>query len=162
MESNEINAADTKERCLLIISCSKRKRSTHEKRPAIDVYDGPVYRTLRKRINHIRTIPVDICIISSKYGLIDANYEIESYDCKMTLNRALEQRTAILSALDGILQQRRYREIFINLGARYRLTLGRVESVVGNDTKITFSEGGIGQRTSQTLRWLDSMLVQVG
>lgn len=161
MESKEPNTADKGAACLLIISCSKRKKSTQEKRPAIEVYDGPVYRSLRKRFNNISTLPLDIYIVSAKYGLVEAQYEIKSYEYEMTFKRALELRGVVSVALDRILKGKKYREIFINLGARYRITLGAIERIVNKDTRLTFAEGNLGQRTSQTIRWLEAMRVPV-
>ena len=132
-----------------------------KKRPAIEVYDGPIYRSLRKRFNYVSTLPVDICIVSAKYGLIEAKYEIKPYEYEMTIKRALKLRGVVSAALDRILQRKKYREIFVNLGARYRVTLGAIESVISEDTRLTFAEGGIGQRTSQTIRWLEAMRVPV-
>jgi len=157
----ELNTADKRAEYLLIISCSKRKKLTHEKRPAIEVYDGPIYRSLRKRFNHVSTLPVDIYIVSAKYGLIEAKYEIKLYEYEMSVKRALELRGVVSETLDGILQRKAYREVFVNLGARYRVTLGAIESVIGEDTRLTFAKGGIGQRTSQTIRWLEAMRVPV-
>ena len=62
-------------RKLLIIGCSKRKRQLQEA-PAIEVYDGPYYRMLRKA----KLEAVDISILSAKYGLIDYKTKISPYD----------------------------------------------------------------------------------
>ena len=39
---------------LLIISCSQRKVETSEPLPALERYDGPTYRTLRKAMHEGR------------------------------------------------------------------------------------------------------------
>ena len=52
-------------RKLLIVSCSKTKRKL-KNAPAMEVYDGPVYKILRKNLKQ----NLDILIISAKYGLI--------------------------------------------------------------------------------------------
>ena len=59
---------------LLIISCSQRKVETSEPLPALERYDGPTYRTLRKAMHEGR-IPknLDVLIISAKYGLIGSD-----------------------------------------------------------------------------------------
>lgn len=151
----EPNTADKRAEYLLIISCSKRKKLTHEKRPAIEVYDGPIYRSLRKRFNHISTLPVDIYIVSAKYGLITAESTIEHYDCQMTAERAVELRDVVLSELIKMIQNRSYKEILINLGSIYRVTIYGIEKYVPSGTQLTFTSGGIGQKTSQTISWLE-------
>lgn len=145
----------TQRRYMLIISCSKRKRHFIEKKPAFEVYDGPIYRSLRKRFSPVSTLPVDIRIVSAKYGLIEANYEIKPYEYKMTIKRAFELRGTVSATLYEILQRKKYREVFINLGATYRVALGAIEGVIGKDMRLVFAKGGIGQRTSQTIRWLE-------
>lgn len=155
----ESNTQVNQGECLLIISCSKRRRLTHERRPAIEVYDGPIYRSLRKRFNPISILPVDICIVSAKYGLIEAKCKIEPYEHEMTIKRALELRGAVSTKLGEMLQREKYREVFVNLGAKYRVALGDIEGSIGKDTRLTFAKGGIGQMTSQTIRWLETRSV---
>jgi len=161
LDLKEPNSYGKRAEHLLIISCSKRKKSMHESRPAIEVYDGPIYRALRKRFGHVVTLPVDIYIVSAKYGLIEAKHEIEPYECEMTVRRAFELREAVSATLSGILQKKKYREVFVNVGAKYRVALGAIESAIGEDTRLAFAEGGIGQRTSQTIRWLQATCVPV-
>ncbi len=57
----------------LILSCSKAK--LEEPGPAIQVYDGPMFRILRKYKPHL-----DVFILSARYGLIPAMHFIEPYD----------------------------------------------------------------------------------
>ncbi len=57
----------------LVISCSARKRRAFG--PAIDLYDGNLFRILRKHHPNI-----DLFILSAKYGLIPAHLEIKTYD----------------------------------------------------------------------------------
>lgn len=57
----------------LIVTCSAAKRSP--KGPAINVYNGPMFRVLRKWQPNIK-----LFILSAWYGFIDAGQEIETYD----------------------------------------------------------------------------------
>jgi hypothetical protein len=61
---------------LLIISCSGRKR--RDRGPAIDLYDGNLFRMLRKYQPNI-----DLRILSAKYGLIPPEEIIETYDISL-------------------------------------------------------------------------------
>lgn len=153
--STERNHLHEGARYLLILSCSKRKTSLPGKWPAIQVYDGPIYRSLRKRLNCLDLSLVDICIISAKYGLITAGSTIEHYDCKMTAERAVELRDVVLSELIKMIQNRSYKEILINLGSVYRIAIYGIEKYVPNDTQPVFTSGGIGRKTSQTISWLE-------
>ena len=77
---------------LLIISCSQRKIQTDKALPAIERYDGPTYRCLRKfrEAQTDKAFPnnLRILIISAKYGLIMPETEVRNYDMKMTAARA--------------------------------------------------------------------------
>jgi hypothetical protein len=140
---------------LLLISCSKRKAAVQMKGPAIQIYDGPVYRSLRKRLRSVHASLVDIYIVSAKYGLISATTEIDPYDCQMTKERAIELRETVLAGIQRLVDGRNYKEIFINLGSTYRIVIHGIERFVPADTTLKFASGGIGERTSQTVRWLE-------
>jgi len=153
--SKEENDRNKRAEYMLIVSCSKQKTPVYGKRPAIQVYDGPIYRALRKRLNCLDLSLVDICIISAKYGLITAGSTIEHYDCKMTAERAVELRDVVLSEIIKMIQSRSYKEILVNLGSVYRVTIDGIEKYVPSGTQLTFTSGGIGQKTSQTISWLE-------
>ena len=105
-------------RKLLIIGCSKRKRELPEA-PAIEVYDGPYYRMLRKA----KLEAVDISILSAKYGLIDYKTTISPYERKMTPHIAEVLRNDATSKLLDILTKNSYNEVVINLGEIYMKAL---------------------------------------
>ncbi len=78
---------------LLIISCSQRKVETSETLAAIDRYDGPTYRTLRKARREGRYPKnLNILIISAKYGVLACQQPADNYDQKMTPKRAAKLR----------------------------------------------------------------------
>lgn len=137
---------------LLLISCSQRKREDAGLLPAIDRYDGPVYRCLRKMIRE-ETYPVDeigCLIISAKYGLITTQACIEDYDQKMTADRAAELRDAVQSSLSRFLSKR-IEQVFINLGKDYMLAL---DGFHWGTYPTMEASGGIGMRTSQMKHWI--------
>lgn len=105
-------------RKLLILGCSKRKRELPEA-PAIEVYDGPYYRMLRKA----KLKAVDISILSAKYGLIDYKTKISPYERKMTPDIAEGLRNAATSKLLDLLKKNSYSEVVINLGEIYMKAL---------------------------------------
>ena len=140
---------------LLIISCSQRKVSTPEPLPALERYDGPTYRTLRKSRDEGR-IPekLDVLIISAKYGLLPCQQPADTYNQKMTLKRADELRPEIQSRLKSFIQTKRggYDQVFINLGKVYMQTL---EGFHWGLVSTMEASGGIGQKTSQMKAWLE-------
>ena len=140
-------------RYLLLISCSQRKRLNPDSRAAIDVYDGPVYRTLRK-MQRERAVPtnLDVFIISAKYGLIACQKPIDSYDQKMTPERANELANEVQERLKAHIRIRAYNQVFINLGKTYMLTLDGFQWGLVSTLE---ASGGIGQRVSQTKAFLE-------
>ena len=140
-------------RYLLLISCSQRKSENPESCAAIDVYDGPVYRTLRKLRRERRVPPkVDVFIISAKYGLIPCKKPIAAYDQKMTPERAVELAPEVQRQLKSHQLIRGYDQVFINLGKVYRQTL---EGYHWGLVSTLEASGGIGQRVSQTKAFLE-------
>lgn len=150
---------------LLLISCSQRKRITEAPLPAIERYDGPVYRCLRKfRSDQDGKLPntLRILILSAKYGLIFPETEIHDYDLKMTAERAEVMRSDVHQDLSRCLYfyQIAYGgmdHVFINLGETYRRTL---DGFHWGTTSTMEASGGIGQKTSQMKAWLERIYTE--
>lgn len=70
---------------LLILGCSQAKREGDGLLPALDRYDGPPYRVLRKFLRgHHWPSSVSIAVLSAKHGLFGGLKGIEDYDVRMT------------------------------------------------------------------------------
>lgn len=67
---------------LLILACSATKRNDAGHIPAIERYDGPLWRTLRHCDPEGRKARVGF--LSARYGFRDACSPIENYDARMT------------------------------------------------------------------------------
>ena len=144
-------------RYLLIISCSARKVSTPELLPAIERYDGPTYRTLRKaKCEGWFPKSLDILIISAKYGLIPCRYPIDDYNQLMTPQRAAELTAEIQQKLKDSISNKPYDQVFINLGRTYRETL---EGFHWGLVSTFETSGGIGLKTSQMKVWLERIRI---
>src|SRR5947209_9600943 len=87
---------------LLILGCSAKKRERRAQ--AMDVYDGPIFRVLRKSGGQCPKVLV--WIVSARYGLIEGKQVIEPYEMKMTKRRARELVEScgqqFRSALEGL------------------------------------------------------------
>jgi len=132
---------------LLIISCSQRKTNISNPAPAIEVYDGPIYRTLRKMKKH-QQFPNNLhtIIISAKYGVLGLYDLIDLYDLKMTESRANEMKDEITTNIQQFLNNKQFEEGFISLGKTYLSTLDNYPFKF----PIEQSEGKIGEKLSQT------------
>lgn len=146
---------------LLIISCSQRKVETDGFVPAIDRYDGPTYRCLRKfrdrNLDNRFPNNLRILILSAKFGLIHPETEIPAYDLKMTTERAEEIRHEVKLDLYHCLHFYKIAyggmdQVFINLGKTYRQTL---DGFHWGTISTMEASGGIGLKTQQMKAWLE-------
>lgn len=143
---------------LLIIPCSKRKASlTKAKIPAIDLYDGPFHRIIRKSFRE-RGKPnnLDIMVLSAKYGLIDLNEKIATYNQRMTPEMARGMAGNVYSSLANRLKTNHYKEVMINLGKQYMMALSESWDMLENQ-KVRYGSGGIGERMKQLKNWLSDV-----
>lgn len=140
---------------LLILACSQTKRPDPGLLPAIERYDGPLYRVLRR---WQRSTPdwedrLSIRILSAKYEILGPHDEIADYDQKMTKARASEIRREIECCNPGIYRAwARYDSAYISVGAIYRLALPEPLPFAAE-----WATGGIGQRSGQLKRWLEGL-----
>jgi len=154
-EMNEKKEGKRKKKYLLILPCSKRKKRISNAY-AIDVYDGPFYRVVRKN----RPENLDILILSAKYGLIRYNERISYYDQIMTVRRSEELANAVYIKLKGLLKINHYDHVFINLGKTYLLALEKSKNILSG-YNVYWANGHIGERLHQLKNWLKSIGAEV-
>lgn len=129
---------------LLIISCSATKRDGRRK--AVDLYDGPAYRTLRANLPQ----DVEVVILSALYGALGASHYIRPYDLKMTSAMARKFVEANrLWYLKERLRTESYSAIHVHASGAYREALEGIEL-----DGATYSRGGIGEQLGQLKSWL--------
>ncbi|MGI8549323.1 MAG: DUF6884 domain-containing protein [Dehalococcoidia bacterium] len=139
---------------LLLMACSQRKRPDSNLLPAIERYDGPAFRVLRR---YLRSVPVqspEVYILSAEFGLIPASQPIPYYDRRMTAERAREVRDSVRDRLRGILAEGCYEALYINAGKEYQQALGDIAAPAGTETRIIAAEGSQGKRLSALHNWL--------
>ena len=139
---------------LLILSCSQRKSPATGRMAAIDRYDGPVFRVLRKFLREgAADVPV-VLILSAKYGLIDAAMRIPDYDCRMSAARAQELRPHVLATLRRLLASRKWQKVGVCAGKHYRSALDGFLPLLTTDSQVVFLGGGQGPRLTRLHAWL--------
>jgi hypothetical protein len=141
---------------LLIISCSKTKKeiSNNIKIQAINLYDGPVYRVLRKHIrNFDNNNDLNILIISAKYGLIQPMDKILKYDQFMTPIQAERIKIKIKNQFSKIIYKKNYSDILVNLSSEYLKATSLALGLLSN-TNIIILNGRIGKRLRETKQWI--------
>lgn len=146
---------------LLLLSCSQRKRSDPGPLPAIERYDGPFFRVLRRyqrgfSITTPQSKPLpDIYILSAEYGLISADQPIADYERRMTAPRADELRPTVLAELRNLLgPNTSYQELFLCMGREYRRTLDSLEMFWPKGLTVAEAGGSMGGKQAQLYDWL--------
>ncbi len=131
---------------LLVQSCSDTKNQVTEPTRALDVYDGYFFRILKKAIREdsFRS-DIDICIISAKYGLIDAEDAITTYDRRMTKARAEELRESVTNAIHNRVEEQKYSQVVLNLGKEYLRAVENLSEQSNVDVS-TIEGSGIGSK----------------
>jgi hypothetical protein len=144
------------DRRLLILSCSHSKRSHPRLLPAIERYDGPAFRLLRKYLAHdMAKVPVpDIYILSGKFGLIPATRLIPDYDQRMTQEQAHRLHARSLTKMTRFLKGRDYNELFMSLGKDYLLALAGYEQLIPSNLQVIVSTGSQGRKLTNLRDWL--------
>lgn len=141
-------------RCL-ILSCTQAKRGDERPLPALERYDGPAFRVVRRFLREADPAlrDVDVYALSARYGLISANQRIADYDQRMTPARAAELRPEVLSRLREILSQD-YDEVFLSLSQSYLQAVNGFEALVPMSTHSTVSRAAAGRRLTELKCWL--------
>lgn len=139
------------EQQLLILGCSQAKRQYDAKLPALEVYDGPNYRVLRKFLREYQW-PQNIAVstLSAKHGLFGAIKEISHYDQRMDHGTA---RAIAADCGNTLLKWAgNYGKIYVALGKDY---LPAIQPALNRvDTQPHFFSGGIGRQQSQVKDFL--------
>lgn len=137
-------------RALLILGCSQAKRYDGAMLPAIERYDGPTWRVLRRALADRPGLADRLIVLalSAEFGLIPAGEAIPAYNRRMDAARAEALRIPVARALDR-LAGRPIASAFVNVGAVYRHALPGPLL-----WPTTWAAGGIGERLHQLKAWL--------
>lgn len=138
---------------LLLIACSQRKRTDAGLLHAIDRYDGPSFRVLRRYLRS-SNLPIDIWILSAEYGLISSDHLLPYYDQRMTVGRARVLHSRIISDLEIILSNKPYKNFLICLGRDYLESIKGYENLVPDNISVKEAAGGLGRKLSILHDWL--------
>lgn len=147
-------APRAKIRRLLFLSCTRHKRLDLELLPAVERYDGPVFRVVRRFRDRAAEMP-ETYILSAQFGLIRGDQLIPYYDSRMTPRRAQELRPQveevfrrIISAVRG---RRSEQQIFFCMGKVYAEV---IMPSVPPHLAIGYVGGPIGRMSAGVHRWL--------
>lgn len=145
---------------LIAMACSATKRRDRPYLPAIDRYDGPMWKTLRSALEGISNRP-EIWVLSARFGFIPASSEIPDYDCEMT--ESLAARIAVGPAYEGQIFAHHVEsadKVLFAGGQLYRNTMHRAWDRNSKKTmyhKVTETVGGIGEQRAQLRAWINAL-----
>jgi hypothetical protein len=139
---------------MLILSCSQRKRMDEGLLPAIERYDGPAFRVLRRYLREKPAEVPHILILSAQHGLIAHDVPIAAYDRKMTPARVRELRPLVSAELDRIVGIQAPREILIVAGQHYLRTLSANDASSISVPNASVCKGAIGRKLAELHDWL--------
>lgn len=135
---------------VLILGCSATKR-TGPPMAAVERYDGPFFKVLRKYRDEVGELPLTL-ILSAQAGLITSSTILHEYDCKMDERRAKELvRDPFLRNRFRTYMEGAGYNVFCVMGESYRRIILRW---MEENEEIYFAEGGIGEMQSQLHDWL--------
>jgi hypothetical protein len=139
---------------LLILACSRRKRSDPALLPAIERYDGPAFRVVRRFLRIQPAPPPSIYILSAKFGLIGQQEPIPDYDQPMTAERAGQLGPALVDKLRQIVSANCCSELFLCLGRTYLLAMSGFQACLPPGTSARVCDKGSGIRLTHLHDWL--------
>src|SRR5258706_6351699 len=139
---------------LLLMSCGSRKRPDTMPLPALERYDGPSFRVLRRYLATHPVAPPDVYILSARYGLIPTDQPIPYYDQRLTPQRATEPEAAVRDMLARILARREFEQIYLAVGRDYARALDGSTEFMPAAASVVAAEGSQGKRPAQLHDWL--------
>lgn len=140
---------------LLILACSARKKNLSGKVHAWDLYDGVMYRVVKK-LERERKMPrnVEIIILSAKYGLLTPYDLIELYDQRMDKKRARDLQEICRAWMRSWLSGKAYTEVYLSMGRNYQLALQPFDKWLPEGATLIIPSGGVGMMLQQLKEWL--------
>jgi uncharacterized protein DUF6884 len=139
---------------LLILSCSQRKRPDEQLLPALERYDGPAFRVLRRFLREKPSEAPDVLILSAEHGLISQDTPIAVYDRKMTPARAHELRPLVLTDLNRLTNSRLSSEILVFAGKQYLPALIADDASPLSRATVRVCAGALGRKLADLHDWL--------
>jgi hypothetical protein len=124
--------------------------------PAIDRYDGPTFRVLRKYTREAPENQADACILSGWFGLIPGALPIPFYDHPLAYTDYSALRAQVEEQLKRTLDETQPERLFVSVGSRYWTLLEEPLARGVPPARLAVATGGIGGRASQLAYWLRS------
>lgn len=139
---------------LLVLSCSQRKRASPDLLPAVERYDGPAFRVVRRFLAQHQPDAPDLVILSARFGAIGPEERIPPYDQCLTSGRIPALQPGVVTAVERQLRLKPYDEAFIYGGPLYMRLLEPLLAGSLVPSRMTMASGTSGRRLSVLHDWL--------
>lgn len=140
---------------LLLLACSARKRLDAMPLPALERYDGPAFRVVRRYLAHSGDAALCVRILSARFGLVAAETPLPPYDERLTPARGEALRSAVHGALAIILASQKWQSCFIYGGHAYYALMASCFTTDAAAIPHERAEGPPGVRLANLRAWLD-------
>jgi len=132
---------------MLVLACSQRKSRVDAPLPAIERYDGPAFRVLRKYLRSTKDPSLKVLILSAKFGLIRAGEPIVDYNQRLDARRASFLRARVT---DRLAEERARLRPDSTLLCMSKLYL----TCVGDPEGMEIASPGLGRKLAHLKAWL--------
>jgi hypothetical protein len=139
---------------LLILACSSRKRSDQGLLPAIQRYDGPSFRVLRKYLRSVSDEDLKVLIISAEFGLIADREPIPDYDRFMNTQRTLQLRPKVVNQFGKVMSEIAPASMMISAGQTYMRAMPDLQAIRARGVVVKVADGPPGKKLSGLHDWL--------
>jgi hypothetical protein len=137
----------------LILSCSRSKRPDEHRLSAVERYDGPAFKVLRRYLRESNAT-LAVRILSAEFGLIGPEEHVGLYDRRMTDCRARELEPAVTAAFELFWRSNEINDLMLLTSKVYALAMTKCWSFLSDDVQIHTPSGSIGRRVAQLHDWL--------
>lgn len=141
-------------RRLLILGCTRAKRHDPAVLPAVERYDGPAFRVVRRYLATQPVDPPDIFVLSAQHGLIAGDVPIEDYNKHLVASQACALQPVIQAELVRLIESQRYRAIFVHAGPAYQRLLRWETDASNTQPTVMVASGPPGKKLATLHDWL--------
>lgn len=138
----------------VFLSCSRTKRPASGPLPAVERYDGPLFRVLRGYLGDAEGDVPSVWVISAKYGLISGQEKIRNYDQMLKNELGAPFLRMVGKGLQGAYESEPWDEALMLGGEQYRRAVTLGAATISPAPPLRLVGGSIGAQASTLRRWL--------
>ena len=147
-------------RAIVVAASQRRKQEPKDPIPAIDRFCGVYFRILTKYLHEGKLDNTDILIVSQDFGVLQAQDKIPYREPTKTIGFDKENterlRKSNLESLENIFKEKKYTEIYVNLGKEFSKLIEGFENLTS--AKVIYASGpGLGPKAQHMKEYILSL-----